>query len=149
MPSTSGAQFLLKPDEVVARSTRGAAVTTLAGLLGRAAGLLTTVLVTPFVSKGDYGRANLALIIATLAYVVVTIGGALLGAGAMSLPLGMVARHLCRTVALGWWCRTPLLPPRLGLLSADARRLLREVAQYSWPIHLGGLCAFITMYLDN
>lgn len=249
MASHSGPLPLQNSDEVVARSTRGAAVTTLAGLVGRGAGLLTTLLVTHFVSKGDYGRANLALIIATLAnlitllspqqalltrhqrfgsasrlvrgfavwsgfavavlllvggepllarlheplampllrvyavalvlerlalvpaltlryqlrfgelsrvdlggdlaYVVVTVGGALLGIGAMCLPLGMVARHLGRVGALKWWCQLPLLPPRPGPLSADSRGLLREVVQYSWPIHLGGLGEFLTMYLDN
>lgn len=233
----------------MARSARGAAITTVAGLLGRAAGLFTTLLVTYFVSKGDYGRANLALIIATLAnlitllspqqalltrnqrytaaarlvhgfavwsgllvaglifcggglllaklheptalpllrvyavalvlerlalvpaltlryqlrfgallrvdlggdvaYVVVTVGGALWGAGAMCLPLGMVARHLCRIVALRWGCGSLLLPPLPGSLSPDSRGLLREVLQYSWPIHLGGLGEFLTMYLDN
>ena len=249
MASHSGSLPLPSPEEVVARSARGAALTTVVGLLGRAAGLFTTLLVTHFVSKGDYGRANLALIIATLAnlvtllspqqalltrhqrfsaaarlvrgfavwngllvaglllggggyllgrlheptalpllqvyalalvlerlslvpaltlryqlqfgalsrvdlggdvaYVTVTVGGALLGAGAMCLPLGMVARQLCRVVVLGGWYKTPLLPPRPGPLSADTRALLREILQYSWPIHLGGLGEFLTMYLDN
>lgn len=249
MASNSGPLPLQSPEEVVARSARGAATTTVAGLLGRAAGLFTTLLVTHFVSKGDYGRANLALVIATLAnlitllspqqalltrhqgfsaaarlvhgfavfsgllvaglllgggglllarlheptalsllrvyavalvlerlalvpaltlryqlrfgallrvdlggdvaYVVVTVGGALGGAGAMCLPLGMVARHLCRAVALGWGCGLPLAPPRPGPLSADSRGLLREILLYSWPIHLGGLGEFLTMYLDN
>lgn len=53
-------------DEVVEKSVRGAATTTLAGLLGRAAGLVTTLLVTHFVHKTEYGQANLALIIATV-----------------------------------------------------------------------------------
>lgn len=249
MASNSGTLPLPSPDEVVARSARGAAITTVAGLVGRAAGLFTTLLVTHFVSKGDYGRANLALIIATLAnlitllspqqalltrhqrfsaaarlvhgfavwsglvvaglllvggglllarlheptalpllrvyavalvlerlalvpaltlryqlrfgallrvdlggdvaYVVVTVGGALGGAGAMCLPLGMVARHLCRVLALRFGCKTPLLPPSPGSPSADSRTLLREVLHYSWPIHLGGLGEFLTMYLDN
>jgi O-antigen/teichoic acid export membrane protein len=67
----------------------------------------------------------------------------------MCLPLGMVARHLGRIVRLGWSCRMPLWPPRPGPLSADSRGLLREVLHYSWPIHLGALAEFITMYLDN
>ena len=54
-------------DELVAKSVRGAATTTVAGLLGRAAGLVTTLLVTHFVQKSEYGQANLALIIATVA----------------------------------------------------------------------------------
>lgn len=53
-------------DVVVEKSVRGAATTTLAGLLGRAAGLVTTLLVTHFVHKTEYGQANLALIIATV-----------------------------------------------------------------------------------
>ncbi|HNI61633.1 MAG TPA: oligosaccharide flippase family protein, partial [Pseudomonadota bacterium] len=53
-------------DEVVEKSVRGAATTTLAGLVGRAAGLVTTLLVTHFVHKTEYGQANLALIIATV-----------------------------------------------------------------------------------
>lgn len=60
-------------DEVVSRSTRGAAATALVGLLGRGAGLLTTLLVTHFLSKAEYGRANLALILATLTNVVTLI----------------------------------------------------------------------------
>lgn len=58
------------PDEVVERSTRGAAATALVGLAGRAAGLCTTLVVTYFLSKEEYGRANLALILATLTNVV-------------------------------------------------------------------------------
>jgi O-antigen/teichoic acid export membrane protein len=53
-------------DEIVEKSVRGAATTTLAGLLGRAAGLLTTLVVTHYVQKTDYGQANLALILATV-----------------------------------------------------------------------------------
>lgn len=60
-------------DEVVSRSTRGAAATALVGLLGRGAGLLTTLLVTHFLSKAEYGRANLALILATLTNVITLI----------------------------------------------------------------------------
>lgn len=51
---------------VVAKSSRGAAVTAAAGLLGRAAGLLTTLIVTHFLSKTEYGHANAALVLATL-----------------------------------------------------------------------------------
>lgn len=54
------------PHEVIAKSASGAARTTLVGLLGRGAGLLTTVLVTHFVSKDEYGHANLAMIVAAV-----------------------------------------------------------------------------------
>src|SRR5579871_4809811 len=56
----------VSPQEVVSKSVGGAATTTLVGLVGRAAGLLTTILVTHFVSKTDYGHANLAMIIAAV-----------------------------------------------------------------------------------
>lgn len=235
--------------QVVEQSVRGAAFTTLAGLFGRGAGLLTTLLVTHFVSKSDYGHANLALIIATLtnlltllspqqalltrrdrfpeaaklvqswavwsglvialllvassgpllqrlhepsaqpllrlycvalvlervvltpaislryqlrfselarvdlagdlAYVGVTMGCALRGLGAVSLPLGMVARHLVRAILLGLWCRLSLLPPVLALPTPSARGLLGELLRYAWPIHLGAACELITQYMDN
>jgi len=66
MSQTESSPASAPADEVVRRSVRGAATTTLAGLLGRAAGLATTLLVTHFVHKSDYGQANLALIIATV-----------------------------------------------------------------------------------
>lgn len=234
-------------DEVVARSTRGAAGTALVGLLGRAAGLGTTLLVTHFLSKEEYGRANLALILATLtnvmallspqqalmtrrerfpeaarlvhgwavwsgllvavllfaagplllealhepsalwllrlyclslllerlglvptltlryqlrfahvarldlcgdaAYVLVTIGAALLGSGPLCLPLGMVARHTIRLVLL----LRPLrkAPLRLGPLSPEQHELVRQVLRFSLPIHLSALCEVATLYLDN
>ena len=44
MASHSGSLPLQSPDEVVARSTRGAAITTVAGLLGRAAGLFLSLI---------------------------------------------------------------------------------------------------------
>ena len=52
----------ISAEEMVARSTSGAAKTALIGLFGRAAGLLVTLLLTHFVSKAEYGNANLAMI---------------------------------------------------------------------------------------
>lgn len=49
--------------EVIRRSAAGAAATALVGLLARGAGLLTTVVVAQFVSKAEYGNANLAMIV--------------------------------------------------------------------------------------
>jgi O-antigen/teichoic acid export membrane protein len=72
-PSASQPGDQPSADEVVERSTRGAAATALVGLLGRGAGLLTTLLVTHFLSKAEYGRANLALILATLTNVITLI----------------------------------------------------------------------------
>jgi PST family polysaccharide transporter len=54
------------PEEVVSRSTQGAATTTLIGLVGRAAGLVVTLLLTHLVGKAEYGNANLAMIVATV-----------------------------------------------------------------------------------
>ena len=56
----------ISAEEVVARSTSGAAKTALIGLFGRAAGLLVTLLVTHLVGKAEYGNANLAMIVATV-----------------------------------------------------------------------------------
>lgn len=60
------AEPAITDEEVVAQSTAGAATTTAAGLLGRAAGLLTTLLVTHYLSRAEYGRANLAMILVLL-----------------------------------------------------------------------------------
>ncbi|MCS6913736.1 MAG: oligosaccharide flippase family protein [Myxococcales bacterium] len=52
-----------EPQDVVGKSAVGAATTAAVGLVARAAGLLTTVGVTYFVGKADYGHANLAMIV--------------------------------------------------------------------------------------
>ncbi|HRI52372.1 MAG TPA: oligosaccharide flippase family protein [Pseudomonadota bacterium] len=247
-PQTS-AERAADPADVIARSAAGAATTALAGLFGRAAGLLTTILVTYFLSRADYGHANLALVVATitnlatllspqqalltrrtgyeaaaalahgwatysgvvvsgllalfgpwllgrlgqpeatpllwvycvalllerigtipalelryrlrfgdvakleaggdLCYVTTTIAAALLGAGALCLPLGMVARHGGRLVALRWAKRGPLWPARPALRAGEARVLLVELGRYSLPIHLGALGELATLHLDN
>lgn len=64
--STPGEPGSVTDEEVIAQSTTGAAKTTAAGLIGRAAGLLTTLLVTHCLSREEYGRANLAMIVAML-----------------------------------------------------------------------------------
>src|SRR5689334_23381758 len=48
--------------EMVSRSVGGAAAQAVVGLLARAAGLLTTLVVTHFVSTQECGNANLAMI---------------------------------------------------------------------------------------
>ena len=236
-------------DEVVAKSVRGAATTTVAGLLGRAAGLVTTLLVTHFVQKSEYGQANLALIIATVAnaltllapqqalltrrdrfeeaaslvqryilwigavvfgglyllgrpllgvlqeptalpllqlyclalwfervalipaiklryrlqfgdlvrvdllgdavYVVVTMGAAVLGSGAICLPLGMLSRHLTRAGYLRVRLDLPVLPGLPPRLTEESRRLLGELWQMTWPIYLSSLVELSTLYMDN
>lgn len=235
--------------DVLARSTIGAAILALAGLLGRAAGLLTTVLVTHFLSKAEYGHANLALIVATIAnmasllspqqalltrqtqfleaaglaqtwsvwsgvgissllvligrplltafgqpettpllyvycaaivleriavipaielryrlrfadvarvevtgdagYVTVTVAAALLGAGPLCLPLGMVARQGARLLILARLLGQRLLPPLPRPFGAKQRALAEEILRFSLPVHLGTLGEFATLYLDN
>lgn len=63
-PADVAAAGGLSEDEVVRRSAGGAARTALIGLFCRAAGLLTTLLCTHFLSQGQLGNANLAMIIA-------------------------------------------------------------------------------------
>ena len=237
------------PLDLVARSTTGAATTAVVGLLGRGAGLLTTVLVTHFLSKAEYGHANLALIISSVtnlatlmspqqalltrhanydlaarlvhfwavwsgvlvsillfwsgrpvlaalgqpeaapllqvyclalllerlgvipalelryrlrfaevakldllgdaSYVGVTVAAALLGAGAVCLPLGMAARHGARLLLLAAGVKRrmwPLPPARFG---AKERELISQIVRYTLPIHLGALGELATLYLDN
>ncbi|MFO0620839.1 MAG: oligosaccharide flippase family protein [Polyangia bacterium] len=236
-------------DEVVRKSVRGAATTTVAGLLGRAAGLLTTLLVTHFVQKNEYGQANLALIVATVVnaltlfapqqalltrrehfeeaaslvqtyllwlgvavfgsllwlgkpllgllhqpsalpllqlycvalwleraalipavklryrlqfgdlvrvdllgdalYVVVTMGSAVAGLGAVSLPLGVLARQLTRVLVLRLLLDMPVLPGWPEPLSAESKRLLRDLWRMTWPIYLSSLVELSTLYMDN
>lgn len=236
-------------DEVVQKSVRGAATTTVAGLLGRFAGLLTTLLVTHFVQKNEYGQANLALIIATVTnaltlfapqqalltrrehfeeaaslvqtyllwlgvavfgsllwlgqpllglvhqssalpllqlycvalwleraalipavrlryrlqfgellrvdllgdalYVVVTMGGAVAGLGAICLPLGVLARQLTRVLVLRFVLKLPVLPDWPPPWSDASKRLGRELWRMTWPIYLSSLVELSTLYMDN
>lgn len=240
-------------DEIVEKSVRGAATTTLAGLLGRAAGLLTTLIATHYVHKTDYGQANLALILATVVsaltllapqqalltrrdrfaeaarlvqgyllgsglvvfavlaivsrpllgllhepaalrllqlycvamvlervaliptvqlryqlrfsdllrvdlfgdavYVTVTISAAVLGSGALCLPLGYLARQLARVLWLSLRLSLPLWPSlgdRLtGPAWAESRQLLGELWRMTWPIYLSSLVELATLYMDN
>lgn len=234
---------------MVRKSVRGAATTTVAGLLGRAAGLLTTLLVTHFVQKNEYGQANLALIVATVVnaltlfapqqalltrrehfeesaslvqthllwlgvavfgpllwlgkpllgllhqpsalpllqlycvalwleraalipavklryrlqfgdlvrvdllgdtlYVVVTMGGAVAGLGAISLPLGVLARQLTRVLVLRFLLNLQVMPDWPQPLTAESRRLLSELWRMTWPIYLSSLVELSTLYMDN
>lgn len=242
--------------DVARRSAAGAMTTAAVGLLGRGAGLATTVLVTHFLSKAEYGHANLALIVATIAnlasllspqqalltrpekdgryeeaarlvhswavwsgalvaclllaggrplvsalqqpeaapllyvycgalvlerlgvtptidlryhlrfgdvarldllgdacYVVVTVSGALLGAGPLCLPLGMVARHAARLLGLLRLLGERMLPRPSAILphrmGPEQRGLVGELWRFSLPVHLGALGELATLYLDN
>lgn len=237
------------PLDLVARSTTGAATTAVVGLLGRGAGLLTTVLVTHFLSKAEYGHANLALIISSVtnlatlmspqqalltrhaqydlaarlvhfwavwsgalvsillfwsgrpvlaalgqpeaapllqvyclalfferlgvipalelryrlrfadvakldllgdaSYVGVTVAAALLGAGAVCLPLGMVARHGARLLLLAAWVGRRVLPLPPAGFGPTERELISQLVRYTLPIHLGAFGELATLYLDN
>lgn len=68
-PSVSPSVFGEDPRQAVHKSAQGAVATTLGGLFGRGAGLLTTLAVTHFVQTQEYGGANLALVIASIVQV--------------------------------------------------------------------------------